>query len=329
MYTVLIAVAVAAAVVASPVAAVGDDAGDAARDVFSSTKDSVLWVHAVVEMQMTADGQRIGSSERKLDMLGTVIGSEGLMVVSNSRLDPASIMDGRMMALRRGGPQRKISAKSDIQEVRIRMPDGDEVPGKVVLTDPDLDLAFIRVDTDSKEFEGKSLTAVDLTGAGKARAADRVFTVSRLGKVVNYSPMVKFTRVLTVVEKPRRFYVSDGVRIGCPAFGEKGRLLGVAVFRRTAKSAEDNESMPVILPAADIAEIARQAKPREEDSDTEDDEGTAEKVGSAVKGAATTAAKATAGAAKKAASATVDVVTGDDEDDDEDDDDDEDEEDDD
>jgi S1-C subfamily serine protease len=321
----LAAVLVAMAVGLPATAARADDAGDTAREVLKKHTDSVLWVHAVIKMQATADGRKLPvPEESKVDLLGTVIGDDGLMVVSNTRLDPASAYDGRTTTTRTG-QRLKIQATSEVQELKIRMSDGDEVPGKVILTDPDLDLAFIRIDTDSEEFEGKSVNAIDLDKAAKAKSADRVFTVSRLGKVVNYAAMVKFTRILAVVEKPRRFYVSDGVRIGCPAFNEKGKLIGVAVFRRTAKSAEDNQSIPVVLPAADVAEIAKQAKPRDDDQDKPDDEkGTAEKVGSAVKGAATTAAKATAGAAKKAASATVDVVTGDDDDDDDDDDDEED-----
>ncbi len=315
-----VAVAMAAAVLLAPTVILGDDAGDAARDVLKKNRQAVLYVRAVINIQATADGIKVPvPPERTVDLLGTVINADGLMVVSNGRLDPASALDGRTINYQ--GQPRKVSAKSEVQEVKVRMPDGDEVPAKVVLTDPDLDLAFIRIDTDSKEFKGKSLTAVDLAQAVTAKPAQRVFAVSRLGKVVNYTAMVKFTRILTVVEKPRRFYISDGVRIGCPAFNEAGKLIGIAVFRRTSKSADDNESIPVILPAADVAEIAKQAKPRDEDdSDKTDEKGTAEKVGSAVKGAATTAAKATADAATKAAKATKDVVTGDDDDDDDDDD---------
>ncbi len=318
--TALAAVALGALVLAAPAVSLADDAGDTAREVLEKNRHAVLQVHAVINIQATADGIKVPvPPERKVDLLGTVINADGLMVVSNTRLDPASALDGRTVNY--GGEQRKVSAKSEVQEVKIRMPDGDEVPAKVVLTDPDLDLAFIRIDTDSKEFKGKSLTTVDLSKAVTAKSAQRVFAVSRLGKVVNYTAMVKFTRILTVVEKPRRFYISDGVRIGCPAFNEEGKLIGLAVFRRTSKSADDNESIPVILPAADVAEIAKQAKPLDKEDDTsDDDKNAAEKVGSAVKGATVKAAKATASAARTAASATKDAVTGDDDDDDDDDD---------
>src|SRR5687767_10958240 len=74
-----------------------------------SHKDSVLFLSAVVEIEVTAGDNPAKKEERKLEMLGTVIGKDGLIVVPLSTLDVASTIDGRMV----NGPQgpMKLSAK--------------------------------------------------------------------------------------------------------------------------------------------------------------------------------------------------------------------------
>jgi hypothetical protein len=105
-------------------------------------QNSVLFLSAVVEVEYTAGDNPAKKEERKVEMLGTVIGKDGLMVVSLSGLDVASTVDGRMV----NGPQGpiKLSAKGTTKEVKILMPDGTEVAAKVAFKDTDLDLAFIR-----------------------------------------------------------------------------------------------------------------------------------------------------------------------------------------
>ncbi|MFP4054645.1 MAG: hypothetical protein ACLFV7_12360 [Phycisphaerae bacterium] len=267
---------VAAAMLLTPApAGAADKTTQVAREVFKKHQDSVLWVEAVLNIQASAGGVKLPvPSERKVRLLGTVIDDKGLMVVSNTRLDPASALEGRSVALQRGGPRQKVTAKSEVTELNIRMPDGEEVPGKVLLTDPDLDLAFIRIDTESKEFKGQTLKPVKLAKVPSAEVADELITISRLGKIVNYASMLKTSAVVAVVSKPRTFFIADGVRIGCPAFTTDGKLLGVTVFRRSPKSSDDNDSIPVVLPAGDIEDIARQArevKPREPKKDAPDE----------------------------------------------------------
>ena len=60
-------------------------------------KDSVLFLSAVVEIELTAGDSPAKKEERKMEMIGTVIGADGLIVVPLSTLDAASTIDGRMV----------------------------------------------------------------------------------------------------------------------------------------------------------------------------------------------------------------------------------------
>jgi len=63
--------------------------------------------------------------------------------------------------------------------------------------------------------------------------------------------------------RPRMFYRVNTDAVGCPVFLANGKLLGISVLRqpkgRSAGSGQIQVT-PVILPAADVAKIAAQAK---------------------------------------------------------------------
>ena len=74
---------------------------------------------------------------------------------------------------------------------------------------------------------------------------------------------MKAERVASVMEKPRRFYVldeSNSSAVGCVAFNEKGQPLGLLTLRFPIGKARYSETnVPVIIPARDVLEVARQA----------------------------------------------------------------------
>ena len=154
-------------VCAPPLHAARGPLKETALAVLASHQDSVLFLSAVVEIEMTAGESQAKKDERKLEILGTVIGKDGLIVVPLSTLDMASTMDGRTINTPKG-PLR-ISAKSTTKEVKILMPDGSEVDAKVVAKDPDLDLAFIRPENPGDV----KLNAIDATDSRSDVAARR------------------------------------------------------------------------------------------------------------------------------------------------------------
>ena len=230
---------------------------DKALALAAAHKDSVLWLSAVVEIELTAGENPVKKEERKLEMLGTVIAADGLMVVPLSTLDVASTVDGRTMNTPQGPV--KISAKGTTKEVKILMPDGTEVAAKVAFKDPDIDVAFIR----PEKSDSAKLTPVNTADAAPMTLQDDVIILGRLGKDLNREPVVMTNEVISVVTKPRTLAKLGSPSLGMPVFNKDGKFLGIGVNHFSAKGDSDNQgAMPnnVVLPAADVLEAAAQAK---------------------------------------------------------------------
>lgn len=239
------------------VTAAGGPLKDQALALASANKDSVLFLSAVVEVELTAGDNPVKKEERKVELLGTVIGADGLIVVPLSTLDVASMIDGRTM----NGPQGpvKISAKGTTKEVKILLPDGTEVPAKVAFKDPDLDLAFIRPEKPGNV----KLTPVNIANHAPMAVLDDVIILGRLGKDLNREPVIMTNEVIALITKPRSFAKLGSPALGMPVFNQDGKFLGLGINRFSAKGDSDSQGpMPssVVLPAADLVESAAQVK---------------------------------------------------------------------
>lgn len=246
-----------AALVAAPLAfAAEGPLKEKALALSASNKDSVLFLSAVVEIEVTAGDNPAKKEERKIEMLGTVIGKDGLIVVPLSTLDVASTIDGRMV----NGPQGpvKLSAKGTTKEVKILMPDGSETEAKVAFKDTDLDLAFVRPE---KPAEAK-LTPVDTANSAPMGLLDDVIILGRLSKDLNREPVAMTNEIIGLVTKPRTFGKIATQSLGMPVFNKDGKFLGIGINRFSPKGDSEQGPAPsnVILPAADLLESAAQAK---------------------------------------------------------------------
>lgn len=240
---------------------------DAARQVFEKHQSSVVWVTAVMKMRAGgALGGMFGRQEQKVDAVGTVIHESGLTVLSYTMLDPTAMLNAAMAG---GGGlgDEKIEFKSELSGVKIRLADGTEVPAKLVLKDDDLDLAFVMPTEKGKKLPFLALDAT--TDAPKLKALDPVIGVWRLPQALDRQAAVGVGRVAAVVNKPRTFYVCSGVEsIGAPTFLGDGTPLGIMVFRKQTMdtgmrgmfSVSGSSGMStVVVPAADVMEVAQQA----------------------------------------------------------------------
>ena len=234
-------------------AAQGPDAVAAARKLYEEKQDSLVVVLAVASIQASAGGQTAPAQEQKIETLGTVIDPSGLTVISYSGIDPSAAAQGRKVRTPQGMVTLEI--KVDFKEVKIRLADGTEVPANLVLTDKDLDLAFVLPDAKSDEAQGATFKPVDLAKAAKGKVLDEVIMVARLGKSRDRRPVVRIGRVAAVVKKPREFYVTSVNAPGAPVFTAAGEIVGVAVHRMF----DGKPSGTVILPAADLRDSAKQA----------------------------------------------------------------------
>ncbi len=247
-----------AALMAAPFASAADGPlKDKALTLSAANMDSVLFLSAVVEIEFTAGDNPAKKEERKLEMLGTVIGKDGLIVVPLSTLDAASAVDGRMVNTQNGPV--KLSAKGTTKEVKILMPDGSEVEAKVAFKDPDLDLAFIR----PEKPDTAKLTSIDAANSAPMALMEDVIVLGRLNKDLNREPVVLTSEVISLVSKPRTFGKLNGQSLGMPVFNKEGKFLGIGINRFGPKTdGEGQGPVPsnVVLPAADLMESAAQAK---------------------------------------------------------------------
>ncbi len=227
------------------------------RDTYES---AIVEITAIVEIEISGGGraaQRGG--EHSVETMGTVIDESGLLVTAYSMINPVSMTPHIPMA--QDGIQQRIQATGTVKDVKIRLPDGREINGRLVLKDPDLDLAFIM--PLPEEEEGSAETGmVDLNNSVEPETLDQLIMLGRLPSFLNRQPSVILTRVTAVVERPRPFYaVAEMTGLGMPVFNADGRIVGITVIRKGGYTGDPSGSnmSAVILPAADVLEIARQA----------------------------------------------------------------------
>ncbi len=248
-----------------------DDAAKSGREILAKCQQAVVTVKLAIKQSVSMSGHD-QKSESKTETTGTVIDASGLTVVSLSVTDPSSAMKDTYarMITARGGDISQFKFESELTDVKIVLTDGTEIPAEVVLRDKDLDLAFLR----PSDKPAKPLPFVDLTQDAKAQILDEVIVVNRLSQVANRVPAISIGRIEAVVDKPRTFYVLGqsmwGYALGSPVFSLNGKLVGI-LFLRSAKAQTDQASgfmfsnlnvfgmMPIILPASDIVDGAKQA----------------------------------------------------------------------
>lgn len=250
IWTVLLGAVLAAGVFGPAVKA--DATAETGRAILAKAGDAVVTVKLVIKAKQ--GGQ---SKEQKSEVTGTVIDPSGLTVLSLSQMDPGSLWD----LLSPGGERGGGKLETEITDLKIILPDGKEIPAKVVLRDKDLDLAFLRpVDTPAAP-----LAAVDLAQAASPRILDEVISVNRLGKVASRASALSSIRIESVVEKPRTFYILEGgtceasnIDLGCPIFAMDKGIVGIT-FSRYIKSDAGVAHARVVVPAGDILEASQQA----------------------------------------------------------------------
>ena len=234
--------------------AADEAAREKARQVFQKHKDAVVWVSAVVKIELTLAGRTQTPPERKLQVLGTVIDPSGLVVVAFSAVDPGAAMQDRTVNVPGVGPA-KMSVKTEHSEVKIQLYDGTEVPARIVLKDPDWDVAFVLPDKPEPKL---SAQAVAMTRAPKLRVLDDLVCLGRMSNSLDQAPVMSVNEVAGIVTKPRTCILGSRA-IGSPVFALDGTAVGVTVAFRTESDDGGTTASLVVLPAEDVMKVARQA----------------------------------------------------------------------
>jgi hypothetical protein len=224
MIRLLAASALALAVSATAVAA---DLAEAARAALASAADSVLAVRVVVKLKMNMQGQS-QDAEQKIEVNATVIDPAGLAVTSASLLDPTAAIKGVLAKMGQQGAMFQID--SEVKETAVLLPDGSEADADIVLTDKDLDLAFVKVRDAKQKFAAVTLAK----RATPAKPLDGLFTIGRADKSANRASTAALGTVKCYVKGPQPYYLVDaetGTNAGCLVYGADGAPLGLVVSK--------------------------------------------------------------------------------------------------
>lgn len=269
----------------APLLAANGELKAAAQKLSKDHGEAIVWLTVISKTTLSVDGDAPAQlkaalasqdKENRSETTGTIVDASGLIVTSLPAIDRASVMDGRTVPTQ-AGPI-KLKASSEIKEVKIIMPDGTELPGDLVLKDADLGLGFIKVRTDSPEAKGVTFNAVNLADSATGTLLDDCIGLGRLDQNLNREASVITSEISGITTKPRTFYRVMTDTSGCPIFLSSGKLLGISVVRQPAGNSENGEvrMTPIILPAADVAKVAEQAKnaqPIKTEVEPKEDEG--------------------------------------------------------
>jgi hypothetical protein len=238
----------------------------AARDIVKRWQGAIVNVRVVLKMRMSAGGREMQSMDESVETVGTVIDPSGLTVLSLGSLNPAAMLNKLMGSASTG--QDRMEFGSEPTDVKLRLADGRELPARIVLRDEDLDLAFLRPTTKPD----KPLVAINLADEGRPAMLDPVVVLSRLGRVGGWAPAASLQTIGAIIERPRTFFVIENGGsggMGTPAFTVSGKVVGLLTMRSINAGRPSMFSMsggteglgllPVILPAADVRDIAQQA----------------------------------------------------------------------
>jgi hypothetical protein len=245
---------------------------DSGRKLLKGSANAVVGLTAIAKLQIKASGAGSVEKELKLDCTSLVIDPSGLSVTSLTNLNPQNALP-RMRAQGKNGEATELSFECELRGIKMRLPDGSEVPARVVLKDDDLDLAFLAPNEPLSDANKKKLAVVAVEAGKAAEALDAIIQLGRTGKDFNYAPAVQTARISAVLTKPRTYYLGATGGLGSPVFSEQGKLIGLVTRFVSAEKeaggdalstalhgAQSGGAVRVIVPAADIAKLVDQAK---------------------------------------------------------------------
>jgi S1-C subfamily serine protease len=212
--------------------------------------DAIVGVELVVTVKVKMGDREMPPREQRVEINGTVISPTGLTVTTLAGVDPQVQFDA--MRASSMGTRGAELVGADFKEVKLRFADGKEVPAKFVLKDADLDLAFMAPETAEA---GREFAHVQLDQAATGALLGRFYFVARASKALQRVPLVRASEVMGIVEKPRRLFLLTEQSPGTPMLDADGRVLGISLQH----FANGRPSGIVVLPAGDIADIAKQA----------------------------------------------------------------------
>lgn len=249
----------AALIAASTAAVTQAQEPDVCRKILADKAPAVVMIKFVLKMSMG----RMGEQENEMEVPGTMISPDGLVICSNNRL-------GGFMGLLARYSKQEFSAKpSDIKT--LVGDDSEGVEAEFIARDTELDLAWIRI----KKPGDKKYACIDLAKPGKTAIGETILCVDRMEKYFDRVAIVGSGRIIGITRKPRELYVpttGSVTDMGVPVFAPSGELIGLSIMQMPDEEESGVNPMSMmsrlsgmggmggmILPAAEVAKATQRA----------------------------------------------------------------------
>ncbi len=208
------------------------DRGDDIANLLARYAPAIVRVEAVLETRLNLGGQGEAEDSR-LDLLGAVVDPGGLVMIWNSHISSARMVE-MMQAAGRG---EAVGIQVVPRSFTVNTPDG-EVPALLAATDSALDLAFLQLERPPS----KPLPFVDFAKSARPDTGDLLLAVSRLGRGFDHAPMMQTALMGGTLKKPREAYIIDGrlSAFGLPVFDQSGAPVGALTTVVTRGSEGDS-----------------------------------------------------------------------------------------
>ena len=249
--------------VASPSLFANDALISKGRELFNKHSDAVVSIAGNLSLDISMMGQQ----EQPISVLGTVIDASGLVLTSNTAMNP--IGDEEVTVEPQPGMELSITAK--LGDLWIDLPGGERISVEPVLIDPLHDVAILRPKDAEKaaELGKRALNSSPATTAPEV--LEPLIVLGRTGEMSNRVPTVDIVHARAKVETPRPCTMISAP-VGSPVFNGSGALIGIVT---TLSSGEEFDPMmmmggggaggaPVVNPWSALKPIIDQAQQKTE-----------------------------------------------------------------
>lgn len=237
-----------------PAAAVPEEEAAAARALLPKISPAVVELKVAVSFPLTYGG-RTTPRELRIERLATVISPSGLAVTPFSGINPAGATEAVLARYPQLRGKIQIG-EAGFKEVKFQLQDGTEIPARVVLKDPDLDVAFIAPLPDPAAK--RTFAYVRLDPSVKPEVLGDYFLISRSGEATGRIPTLFAASISAITAKPHRIYLTTMAFTGVPMFDADGSVLGVLVAQ--VFDGHPVQGAAAVLPAAAILSEVPQAE---------------------------------------------------------------------
>ncbi len=212
-----------------------DDESAQLQSIVSKISPAVVTVRALLKMQGGAGGQG-RDMESRIELHGIVVGTDGLVMISNLPFSPASAL-----GMFGGGPGGEGNeAKATPSDIKVIFEQEDkEYSAFLAATDSKLNLAFIKIE----DLSDKKLTIADFSKTNSTTIGQRIISVSRLQKGYDYAPYFETSRINGEIDKPRKAWLIEGKisEFGLPVFDMNGEVIGALTTIQAGAKNESND----------------------------------------------------------------------------------------